>query len=308
MAATMELRSYGDATRIQDVQPLVEILTAKENWFLSNLGKSVAKDTIHGVLTDTLRTVATAAVEESADYTNLIRTTPTRTDNIVQNIAIPFRVGRTQQLIQHLHGQNEKARQLTKAMMDWANAAEYDILRSTLVSGVSGTAPQMKGILQAISKSTNVTVQTTATVFSASILKGLLRTNWANSNGEPVTDLFMGGSLKATFDGFTAGATKFMQAGQEVKDFVDVYDGGGFGRVMVHLHRYITDSSVSAATDTVGRVLGIRREKISLAYLETAHVDELARSGDYDAMAVIGKLTVEVRNQDTNFLASGYLL
>lgn len=304
----LELRSYGDATRVQDVQPLVEVLTAKENWFLSNLSKTVAKDTIHGVLTDTLRTPGSNAIEEAVDYTNLALTTPTRTDNIVQNIAIPFRVSRTQQLIQHLHGQNEKARQLTKAMMDWANSAEYDILRSTLASGVSGTAPRMKGILQAISKSTNVTAQTTATVFSASILKGLLRTNWSNSNGEPVTDLFMGGSLKSTFDTFTAGATKFMQTGQEIKDFVDVYDGGGFGRVMVHLHRYITDSSVAAATDTVGRVLGIRRDKISLAYLETANVGELPASGDYDAMVVKGKLTVEVRNQDCNFLASGYLL
>ena len=307
MAADLILRSYGDVTRIQDVQPLVEILTAKENWFLTNLSKTVAKDTIHGVLDDVLRTPATQAVAEVEDYTNLSLVTPTRRNNIVENIAIPFRVGKTQQMIGHLHGQNEKARQLTKAMMDWANSAEYDILRSTLVSGVSGTVPKMSGIIEAISKSTNTTAHTSATVFSASILKGLLKANWQNSNGEPVTDLFMGAALKSTFDSFTAGATKFMQAGQEIKDYVDVYDGGGFGRVAVHLHRYITDSSVAAATDTVGRVLGIRRDKLALAYLENVNVAQLPASGDYDAMVVKGKLTLEVRNQDTHFLATGFL-
>ena len=304
MALANMLQTYGDANRVQSVLPLIEILTAKENWFLTNLQKSSTSDTIHGVFTDTLRTVSSAAVDEGSDFTNLGRTTATRRDNIVESIAIPFRVSRMQQMVQHYHGQNEKARQLAKALSDWGNAAEFDILRSTLVSGLSGTVPKMSGILQAISKSSNYTLQTSGTVFSASILKGLLRTNWDNNNGEVVTDLFMGSALKATFDSFTAGATKFMQVGQEVKDYVDVYDGGGFGRVAVHMHRYINQS-----TDANARVLGIRRDKLALAFLEQPNVQtDLARLGDYDAQVVIGKLTLEVRNQDCNFFADGYLI
>ncbi len=305
MASDAILRSYGDSTRVEDVLGLVEILTAKENWFLNNLQKTSARDTVHHTLVDTLRSVATAAVAESGDYTNLQRVTPTRLTNLVENIAIPFRVSRTQQLIDHYHGQDEKSRQVTKSLMDWGNAAEFDILRSTLVSGVSGTVPKMSGILQAISKSTTVTAQTSGTVFSASILKGLLRNNWDNSNGEPVTDLFVGSNLKEDIDSFSAGATKFLQQGEEIRDYVDVYDGGGFGRVAVHLHRYLNISG----TDATGRVLGVRREKLAIAYLEAPRVDmDLARSGDYDSMAVIGKLTLECRNQDTHFLASGFLL
>ena len=303
MALADMLQTYGDAARIQDVLPLVEVLTAKENWFLTNLQKTTAKDTIHGVLRESLRAAATAAVHEGNDFTNLARTTPSRTDNIVEIIAIPFRVTKTVQQVQNFMGQNEKARQLTKALSDWGNAAEFDILRSTLVSGLSGTAPKMGGILEAISKSTTVTAQTSGTVFSASILKGLLRNNWDNSNGMPVTDLFLGSNLKEDLDSFSAGATKFVQLGEELKDYVDVYDGGGFGRVAVHLHRYLNQSG-----DGTGRVLGIRRDKLALAYLETANVQEKASSGDYDALVVIGKLTLECRNQDTNLFANGFLL
>jgi len=303
MALTNILQTYGDSSRVQSVLPLVEILTAKENWFLANLQKAQAKDTIHGVLTDTLRTAATASVAEGTDFTYGARTQPTRTDNIVQINAIPFRVTKTAQQVQRYHGQNEKARQLTKALVDWGNAAEFDIVRSTLASGLSGTTPRMSGILEAISKSTTVTAHTSGTVFSASVLKGLLRNNWDNSNGEPVTDLFLNSNLKEDLDSFTAGATKFVQLGEELRDYVDVYDGGGFGRVAVHLHRYLFQSG-----DATGRVLGVRRDKLALAYLEEPNIQDKASDGDYDAMVVIGKLTLECRNQDTNFYSNGFLL
>lgn len=305
MAADLILRSYGDTTRITDVMPLVEILSAKEDYFLANLGKSVARDTVHRTMVDSLATIGTLAVEEAADYTASAQTTPSFLTNIVENIVKFIKVGRTQMLVQHYHNQDEKARQVAKALADWTNAAEFDLVRSTLVSGASGTTPKMSGIIQAISKSTNTTAHTSAVALSASILKGLLRTNWNNSNGQTVTDLFMGSKLKETFDTFTAGATKFLMASEAVvTDYKDVYDSGGYGRVAVHLHR-----DVQIATDATGRILGVRPEKLAVAWLENAHMDEgLSRSGDFEPVAVVGKLTLEVKNQDTHFFASGFLI
>lgn len=306
MAADNILRSYGDSSRIVDVQPLVEILTAKENTFLGMLGKTAAKDTVHRTMVDTLATAGSLAVTEGGDYSAAALTTPTFLTNVVENIVRYIKVTRTQSLIQHYHNQDEKARQTMKALVDWANAAEFDLLRSTLVSGVSGTAPKMNGIVAAISKSTNTTAHNSGTVFSASILKGLLRNEYDNSNGEVVTDLFMGSSLKSVFDGFTAGATKFvMSKDAVVSDYVDVYDGGGFGRLAVKMHRYVTISG----TDATSAILGLRPEKLSIAYLEQAHMDQgLSRAGDYEPVAIVGKMTLEVRNQDTHFYASGFLL
>jgi len=142
-ATDEELRTYGDVSRKEDVLGLVEILTATEDYFLNNLGKTTATDMVHITLTDTLRSVATAAVAEGGDYTMLARTTPSRLQNIVEIVAIPYSVTRSQQQITKHTGVNELARQTAKAIKEWADAAEFDIVRSTLTSGASGTTPKM---------------------------------------------------------------------------------------------------------------------------------------------------------------------
>jgi hypothetical protein len=222
--------------------------------------------------------------------------------NIVEFIAIPYRVSYAQSWSEKYTGQDELTRQTTKAITDWGNSAEFDILRSTLVSGVSGTTPKMNGIINAISKSTNTTAHTSGTAFSASILKGLMKANWDASNGEVATDLFMGSYLKTVFDGFTASATKYMMAKEStVHDFVDVYDSGGFGRLRVYTHRY-----VQQAGDATGRLLALRPDKLKLAYFKQPYIHEVAEAGPYSQRAVLGALTVEVRNQDSNWFSTGF--
>ena len=302
---SLEVLTYGDVSRKESVVlNAIEILTAKETQLFNMLGKTSCIDTIHSYLTDTLRTVASQAVAEEADYTNLQRTTPSRKTNIVQITAIPFAVSRTQQEIEHYHGQNELQRQTSKALLEWANSAEYDLLRSTLVSGISGTTPKMSGILEAISKSTNVTAQTSGVAFSATILNGLMKANWDNSNGDVATDIFVGSYLRNVIDGFTQ-KTSTLVTGAGVSTIVNtvsVYQTS-FGTVQIHTHRYIN----IAGTDATGRVLGLNRSKLKVAMLKAPYIDtDLARSGDYDRRAVVGKFTLETHNQDSNFLATGY--
>jgi hypothetical protein len=302
MSATNILTTYGDLSRKDSVLPLVEILTAKENRLLTTLGKTRATDTVHFSMTDTLDTAASAAISEIGDYSYKALTTPEKLTNIVEFIGYPFRVGFAQSWSEKYTGQDELVRQTTKAVENWGNAAEFDILRSTLVTGASGTAPKMNGVISAISKSTNTTAHDSGTEFSASILKGLMKTNWDNSNGEVATDLFMGSYLKTIFDGFTSGATKYMMAKEAVvTDFVDVYDSGGFGRLKVYTHRYIQQGG-----DSTGRVLAIRPEKIKLAYFKEPYIHETGEQGPYKQKTVLGALTVEVRNQDTNWFATGF--
>jgi hypothetical protein len=297
------LQSYSDAARKEDVLGLIEILTATETSIFNTLGKTNASDMVHINLTDTLATAASNAVAEEADYTNKTLTTPSRVANLVQIIAYPFSVSRTQQEIDHYHGENELARQTAKALKDWHNSAEYDLIHSTLVSAVSGTAPKMNGILNAISQSTNYTAHNSGTVWSASILKGLMKTCWDNSNGDVATDLYMGSFLKDKTDDFTNKTNITYSSGneKEVVMAVDVFETG-FGRVRVHAHRY-----VSLGSDATARVLAIRPEKLKVAFLRRPYIDtDLARSGDYDARAVVGKLTLEVRNKVSNWHSTGF--
>jgi lambda repressor-like predicted transcriptional regulator len=62
---------------------------------------------------------------------------------VVEVVAKTYVVTDAQKLIQHWHGEDELSRQRTKGLTDWSNSAEFDLMRSTLVSGVSGTVPKM---------------------------------------------------------------------------------------------------------------------------------------------------------------------
>ena len=74
--------------------------------------------------------------------------------------------------------------------------------------------------------------------------------------------------------------------------------------VTFHKHRYVDISG----TDATCRVLGIRPEKLKLAWLVSPMVrDDLAIAGAYMKKAVYGAGTLEVRNQDSNFFAYGFL-
>ncbi len=304
MATDNILRTYGDQSIREDVLGLVEILTARENFFLTNLRKTTAISTIHSTLTDTLTTPGSKAISEAADYTYSSLTTPTRLTNIVEFIAEPIKVSLGQQWVEHYTGENELARQTTKALINWGNSAEYDIVRSTLTSGASGTAPKMNGIIAAISKSTNTTAHNSGTALTAAIIKGLMQNNWTNSNGETATDLFCGAFLKNAIDNFSGNRSLTLNIDATKRELVDVVDKyqTGFGTLNIHLHRYIQQ-----AGDATGRILGVRPEKLAIAYLKKPYIQsDLAVTGPYTPKAVLGALTLEVKNQDSHFFASGF--
>ena len=72
----------------------------------------------------------------------------------------------------------------------------------------------------------------------------------------------------------------------------------------IHKHRFVQQSG-----DATGRILAIRPEKLKVAFLEKPTVlTDLQTGGAYTPRAVYGSLTLEVRNQDSNFFASGFLL
>lgn len=306
MAQTNVFQTYGDATIKTDVVlDSVEIISALEDGIFSMLGKTNAIAMIHSYPVDTLATAGSAAVEQGQDFTYLARTSPTLLTNIVQEVAIPIRVTRPQVAVQHFHGQNELDRQIGKGLMEFTNAVEFDLVRGTQASGISGTVQTMAGIIVAISKSTNTTAQTSGTVFSATILDGLMQNCWSNSNGDTTTDLFVGGIMKRVTDNFIQ-KTNVVVNTPDIRGIVKTvttYETA-MGTVTIHKHRYVQQSA-----DTTGRVLGIRPEKLKVAFLEKPTVlTDLAVGGAYTPRAVYGSLTLETRNQDSNFFASGYLL
>lgn len=115
----------------------------------------------------------------------------------------------------------------------------------------------------------------------------------------------MGKVLKDKTDDFTNKSTNVV-TGSNIKEVVlavDVFETG-FGKLRVHAHRYIQLSS-----DATSRVLAINPDKMAVAFLERPRIDTgLARAGDYDTRAVVGKLTIEQKNRNCNYHATGFLL
>ena len=304
MAIASALQTYGDLSKREDVVlNAIEILTAEENTIQNLLGKSKAINMVHSFLVDTLATPGSLAVEQGADFTLATLSTPTRLTNIVEEIAKAILVTRPEEMVQSYSGENELSRQTVKSLKDWGNALEFDLVRSTLASGVSGTVAKMSGILQAISKSTNYTLQTSGTVFSASILDALMGNNWTNSNGDVATDLFGSAAMRRTIDTFTQKTNVVVNANpiSSIVKTVSTYDTS-MGSLFVRKHRYLT----IVGTDANSRVLGIRPEKLKVAYLDMPFIKPLAEAGAYSKKAVYGSCTLEVRNQDSNFFADGY--
>lgn len=306
MAVPSVFQTYGDQTIKTDiVLDSVEIISAREDGIFSMLGKTNAIAMIHSYPVDTLAIAGSLAVEQGSDFTYSARTSPTLLTNLVQEVAQPIRVTRPQIAVQHYHGQNELDRQLAKGLMEFTNAVEYDLVRGTLASGISGTVQAMNGIIAAISKSTNTTAQTSGTVFSASILDGLMQNSWTSSNGDVATDLFVGGIMKRVTDSFVAKSNIVVNSPdiRGIIKTVTTYETS-FGTITIHKHRY-----VQVAADATARILAIRPEKLKVAFLEKPTVlTDLQTGGAYTPRAVYGSLTLEVRNQDSNFFASGYLL
>lgn len=303
MASDNILRSYDDSAAKEDVVlNAIEILTARESQIFNMLGKTKAIATVHNYLTDTLATAASLAVAEGADFSAAALTTPARLTNVVQLVARPFKVSRTQRRIEHYHGDDELARQTEKALMDWGNGAEFDLVRGTLASGTSGTTANLSGIIEATSKSTNHTTHTSTTAWDVTILDALMSDNWENSNGDVATDIFMGSFIRKAMDTFTQKTNVVVNnvGVSGIVRTVSTYETA-FGTLRLHTHRYIQQGG-----DATGRVLAIRPEKLKVAFLQKPFIDsDLARSGDYDFRAVVGQFTLEVRNQDSNWFADG---
>ncbi len=303
MATDNYQRTYDDAaSRKESVLNEIELLSSMEDGIYSAIGRSTAVNTVHSVLTDTLRTPGSRAVAEGADATLVATTTPSRDTNITEIISIPFGVSGTQRAASHYGFSDVYAREQMKAIKDWTQATEFDLIRSTLTSGASGTEPKMSGILQKIA--TNATSMNSGTVFSESIMNGLFQLNWTNSNGEVATDIYVGAYMKRKISGFAGRTgTQVNVSSDTAVNSIDAYVSD-FGTHRVHLHRLV----FVAGTDATQRFLAIRPDKWAAAFLREPVTEELAKVGDSVRAQVIGELTLEAKNEKTAVYANGFHL
>jgi hypothetical protein len=304
MAQDNLLRTYGDTSIAEDVLDLVEQLSPAEDTLFRTLGKSTAYNVVHQWLVDTLATTATAG-EEASQFSATALNNPTRSTNVIEKIDLDFGVSDTQRAVDHYGFADRFAYEQEKALKSWRNKAESEILRSSLVSGASGYAPQMIGIINCIS--TNATAHTSGTVFNQSHLDGLLADAWDNGNGEAVSDVYVGAKMKQRISSFSgrSGTQFVIPAADETLITTTAKYASDFGDLTVHLHRYMQKSYTGSA-DSTARILGIAASKFKIAYLINPKVETYGKRGSTTDARCTGSLTVESLNERTSFFASGF--
>lgn len=289
--------TYDSNARKESLLDIITNISPVENGLIGLLGRSSASNTLHEWVTDTLKTPAAQSVVEGSDASFANRTNPTRVQNQTQIVRIDFAVTDTERARNYPGFKDRYAYEMQKAMKEWANDAEFNLLRSTVATGTGSSARTMVGLKAAI---TTVATAQSGVSLSETILNDYMQNAWAQG-GEP-TDILVGSRLKRRISGFTANTTRFTtNEKEELHNVVDTYYSD-FGVFRIRLHRYMTVSG-----DTNFDILGIDPSKFRVAYMRQPEHISLAKTGSATKGMIEGELTLEYLAENSSFKATAHL-
>lgn len=291
--------TYDNPAMKEDLLDLIINLTPTETQLMTGLGTSKADQIYHQWLTDTLKAVASNAAVEGADATYTARTNPSRLANYTQIFTINYTVTDTDRAVNSAGFDDRFSYETTKAMKEWKNDAEYAVMRGSLVSGSGSAARQLKGIKNWLANA-NYTSQSGVSLTEA-MLNDYLQAVW--EDGTTVNAIYCPMYIKRKISGFTAGATKQVQAtDRRLVNAVDVYEADAANMVKLFPHRYVTVSG-----DTNYDLVGINEDYFKVAHLRKPVQRDLAKTGDGSNAQVIGEFTLECLNQNAGFYTKAVL-
>jgi len=289
--------SYDSNARKESLLDIITNISPVENGLIKLLGRSSATNTLHEWVTDTLKTPAAQAVVEGSDASFANRTNPTRVQNQTQIVRIDFAVTDTERARNYPGFKDRYAYEMQKAMKEWSNDAEFNLLRSTIATGTGSAARTMVGLKAAIT--TNATAQSGVSLSEAQV-NDYMQTAWG-TGGEP-TDILVGSKLKRRISGFTANTTRQTIAEQEeLHNVIDTYYSD-FGVFRIRLHRFMTVSG-----DTNFDILGVQPDKFRVAYLREPEHVTLSKTGSATKGMIEGEMTLEYLAESSSFKATAQL-
>lgn len=266
------------------------------------LKTSTAKNTLHEWLEDyiTPPTSVTAAAEgAAATYDALVQ--PARRNNITAILKKTFRVSGTERAVTVGNNQDPMDYQAAKKLREWKMDQEFTLTQGAIASGASGTARGMAGLINVIT--TLYTARNSGTSLSETEFQDMHQHSWEQGGTENSFDLVLVPfGLKRKIDGFTAGATKYVdQSDKKLTQPVAIYEtSAGVARIMQH--RY----TPSAAATPGPRFLGIKEDLYRVAYLRKPFKEMLSKDGDRENGEIVGEFTLEYLAERSSVNRSGY--
>lgn len=301
------LTTFYDTSRREDLLDIVADLTPDDTPLATMLKTSTAKDTVHQWLEDYITpptSVTFAAEGAAATYSGL--TQPSRILNLTAILTETFRVSGTERSVTPAGG-DPLDYQAGRALRTWKMKEEFAIVNGALSSGVSGTGAAMAGLINVIT--TLATSRNSGTSLSETEFQDMHQDSWTKGGTDNSFDLVLVPfGLKRKIDGFTAGATKYVdQSDKKLTQPVAIYEtSAGVARIMQHRYVPGTNASVAVAISSANTFLGIKEDKFRVAYLRKPFREMLAKDGDRENGQIVGEFTLEYLAERSSVNRTGY--
>jgi hypothetical protein len=280
----------------EDVVDAIYNVDYKSTPFVSQIGESVATNTLHSWEQDVYAAPTANVTIESADAVTVDAVNPVRHSNIVQLFRKVIVVSDTARALPN-YGMNDPFEyQTQKRMVEIARDIELAAIAGTRASGSSGVARSSDGAIALIT--TNKTAQTSGTCFSEDIFNKLMSLVYTSGTDESVDLVFVGPYLKLAIDKFSTNTTRVIEATAfEQSQRVDTYVSS-FGQ-----HRVMLERNVPASA-----ILGVDTSKWRTAWLINRRlaIQPLGKTGSSTKALLEGEATWEALNERSSFYASGY--
>ena len=195
----------------EDISEILTMISPDDSPLYSGWGRGTCKAMTHSWLTDSLRAAAANKHTEDAAYSVAITQPRVKLTNNVQIFMAGYYVTESQESTDKYAVESEIGRQMTKAMKEIVLDAEKAIVdNASTNAGDSTTAPQLGGV--PTFNTVNV-VNASSAALTEEMLNDAIQLAW--EAGGNVDTVYCSGKNKRTISGWTAGATKNMNASEK---------------------------------------------------------------------------------------------
>lgn len=285
MAQSSAKLTYDAVGNREDLIDVITNISPTDTPFFSRFGKVKAKGTYHEWTTDSLASASENKNVEGGDYSFSKPASRSRTGNYTQIFVTPVEVSDTQREVDTAGLEDEFAYQMAKKMKEHARDIEYSLVNGTGNSGKSGSARELKGVLEWLSTNVETGSGSGDEDLTESMFNDLLQSIW-DQGGSP-DYAYVNGYQKRQISDFTGGSTKNINASEkEIIAGIDVYDSD-FGRIKIIPHRLMTSSVVAVLQNDLWKTAVLR---------PTKKID-VAKVGSATRAVVETELTLESRQE-----------
>jgi len=279
--------TYAAVGMREDLIDVIENISPMDTWITSNIGSGKCSARYHEWQRDALAASAANAVIEGDDATTVAIPPTTREGNYTQILRKVFQITDTEEVVDKAGRGSEVGYQTAMKIKELAKDIEYALLiNASAVSGATGTARQLKGILGWIATNVTTGTGTGTEALTESMLNDNLALVWAQG-GKP-QNVLVGQFNKRKISAFTTNTRDVSADEKKLTSAVDIYQSD-FGTIAIRLHHEL--NTTAAGTLVVLGDMGLWKK----AWLRPVKKDELARTGASRKFMIEAELTLESR-------------